>query len=156
MPNLEQRLNVYVPDAAFDLFIVFARFEYAMKRSGFVSRGRRGNAQADWNAFGDAVPDNLFDLIRPRNEIGVILRSPAATLMYSEDGIIEWSDPPAAPENFEQLLKQVKNIRNNLLHGNKQNIDRDRQLVGAALYILNFTYDQLSVTPGFQNFIDQF
>src|SRR3712207_6356752 len=37
-----------------EFFFVFSRFEYALKRAGFVRPDRR-NAEADWDAFGDSV-----------------------------------------------------------------------------------------------------
>ena len=43
-----------------EFFVVFARFEYALKRARFVQRDTADQVQADWDKFANAI-ESSFD-----------------------------------------------------------------------------------------------
>lgn len=131
---------------AWEFFVFFSRFEYALKRSGRYLAGGASRAQPNWDRFGvdneaafwaDAPEDveaavHYFRTTPPRKQV---VRSNA----------LAWSEPQtyeAGPE-LVWLLLMIRTVRNNLFHGGKfplihvEEPSRDSELLLHALTILS-------------------
>jgi hypothetical protein len=148
MNDLEKRFQNLPPEGSkhsiWLFFLAFSRFEYALKRSGFV-RGSSERVEADWDGFAsehryaldpDSDPGlraavNYFEAHPPKKQI---LRGKR----------LSWGD--SAPRGNEPLLcwliQMLRRVRNNLFHGGKfpshpiEDPARDPLLIDHSLMIL--------------------
>lgn len=139
----EKLINGVNSEMVFDYFVVFSRFEYALKRAGFLNTNV-SMAAPDWTAFADEVANKFeklanTDLSRAK---AYLMNNPPKKQI--RDGHrIDWMVPQrgTVPE-VRWLLDLVKIVRNNLFHGGKypRNIQsdpaRDSQLIESCLIIL--------------------
>ena len=129
---------------ACDFLGVFARSEYALKAGGFA-RDIKGHAEADWNAFADAISKS-FDPSKSQDlstAVNYLLTNPPKKQVMRNNKV-EFSE--AAPEKnqskAQQVLVMVRRVRNNLFHGGKflsaptGDDQRDEILVQHSLTIL--------------------
>jgi hypothetical protein len=109
----------------FKFFIVFSRFECALKRSGFAKGDRFGSAMADWDKFGVDVLDPQFangnspEFTQAKE---YLLQSPPRKQAVSKaDQSMKWVENPRRPKESDgqYLLRLVRDVRNNLFHGGK-------------------------------------
>lgn len=130
---------------AWEFFVLFSRFEYALKRSGFL-RPNVSEAQADWGRF---ARENQAAFLERSS---VSLASAAAYYeaepprkQLQRDGRLHWSDPlrPGDGEKpLEFLCRAIVTVRNNLFHGGKfpqfpvQDMSRDEALLQHAKELL--------------------
>jgi hypothetical protein len=110
----------------FRFFILFSRFEYALKRAGFVT----ANAEPAWDDFAkkhrkDFEPDKtaalksacaFFETHPPRKQTCV-------------GGSLSWSRQlkRANEPQLVWLLCMVRRVRNNLFHGGKYPVPHDTE-----------------------------
>ena len=127
---------------ASERFRVFARFEYALKATGFHNGD--GAAEPNWRAFAETIPDALQAQQNPElvKAVAYILEHPPKKQMVT-NGQLEWS--VSAPEtglHSDRVLIYVRRVRNNLFHGGKFNgrwfePERSELLLRHCLTILN-------------------
>lgn len=124
-------------DLVMKFFVFFSRFEYALKKSGYV-RENRGKVEVDWDKY--------------TNEIGSISESktvidakryfldnpPKKQVLFNEQ--LDWKDNQKSnsESDVKYLLRLIKTVRNNLFHGGKMPFDavRDKKLLENALILL--------------------
>ena len=107
---------------AWEFFVLFSRFEYALKRSGFLKLDKPA-AEANWDGFAIEVQDS-FARVQDSNVV--------IALQYYEDhpprkqlqqnGVLRWSEPLKHGDGEKQLVylcRAVSTVRNNLFHGGK-------------------------------------
>ncbi|MGB2963665.1 MAG: hypothetical protein WBB69_06730 [Anaerolineales bacterium] len=132
---------------AWEFFVFFSRFEYALKRVETYLDTEVSYARADWDRFA-SDHGNLF-IPEATPELA------AATSYFQEkpprkqlqqNGGMMWSDPLTFQQNepfLVWLLRNVRVVRNNLFHGGKfplipiSDPSRDRELIGSAKTILD-------------------
>ncbi|MEZ6000350.1 hypothetical protein [Hyphomonas sp.] len=155
--RLEDIIGNKVPPDAFKLFSVFARYEYALKRSGF--RARR-DPFADWEAFAKELPVEFFGRATAIPSARILIEAPPEKLKTNASGGVEWRSDVAPAYDSWTLIQAVKRVRNNLFHGDKHyDRDRDLKLTLASLDVLNCAYEIVAGTEGnerFSNFIIEF
>ncbi len=129
-------------------FVAFSRFEYALKRAGFVKGDRHNNASADWCRFAnERLPTRLADIMDPEfTEASLYLlhEPPGKQIFYEAGRIVRWqaNSQRSRECEAEYLLRLVKDVRNNLFHGGKypdgpvRNQARNKRLLQACLTIL--------------------
>lgn len=150
MVKLEEYYRHKVSNEAYDLFAVFARFEYAMKKGGF--RQQR-SADASWWTFGDSFPADFFDRMKAADAAKIYFEAPPDHLVPDGAGV-DWSKSPKVPQSAREVFESIKIARNNLFHGDKRHDnDRDQRLMIAALFILNSAYEAAKSQPAFSHFI---
>ena len=127
---------------------IFSRFEYALKKTNFLKKGVRGNAEANWDKFAKYLDTKtLLSAVNSKNfQAGVIyfFDHPPKKQIINDNGILGWKDEviPENQQNFEKLLTLVRRARNNLFHGGKfqsgevAGSDRDKKLIKLGLVIL--------------------
>lgn len=117
-------------------FIVMSRFEYAVKRAGYI----QCNGFVAWQRFAKTlekvcVPqdatDDLFMSIKYLDE-----HQPRK--LNSDMSWDDW-DRPGFDSSFSRAFMSITQVRNNLFHGRKgADLDRNDQLIKASLVVLGF------------------
>lgn len=131
--------------SAIEMFVVFARFEYALKSAGYLCRGKR--AAADWRTFADDLPGCF-----PFDEQGNLAQAtqylldnpPRNQVVETVDSlrVLAWAAPQLEGNKMRKLLDVVNGVRNNLFHGGKfppgsaREPGRDSRLIQSCLTIL--------------------
>ena len=152
MVALEEYFRCRVSQDGFDLFAVFSRFEYAMKKGGFR---RKDSSDAAWRTFAAHLPIKFFDEMKGASKASIYFTAPPDHLVANTNGGVDWSGNPRVPHDAASLFESIKTARNNLFHGDKtHNNHRDTELMKAALFILNAAYDAAVKEEKFHEFID--
>ena len=133
-------------DLAAELFRTFARFEYALKATGFHKGD--GVAEPNWRSFAETIPQVFTDPDDAvlREATRYILEHPPKKQMIL-DGMLNWT--VAAPNTDlepDLVLIYVRRVRNNLFHGGKFNgrwfePERSEQLLRHSLVVLRACLD---------------
>jgi len=147
--NLIQSLTGDTGELVLQFFITFSRFEYALKRAGFVKNGAYGNASPDWQRFAKkrleaqlaSIPDTEFTEAK-----SYLLQKPPQRQTYVKSNkSMQWQNNTKRSEEgeVEYLLRLVRDVRNNLFHGGKypekpvsEQSLRNSKLLQACLTIL--------------------
>lgn len=138
----EKTLN----DLAVELFKTFARFEYALKHSGF-HKGE-GSAEPNWFNFALSIESHLQNsqTLELREAIDFMLQH-APKKQVIRNGLLEWEiNVPSTNSNADLILLYVRRVRNNLFHGGKFNgrwfdPERNENLLRRSLIILKACLD---------------
>jgi hypothetical protein len=127
-----------------EFFFVFARFEFALKRtSRFLSTGRGNAAKPAWDKFeteiGAAYPS--LDSEDFRQARGHILgKPPQRQVVFNNE--LRWEALPDKKTEISFLLSCVRTMRNNLFHGGKfpglvvKGAERDLPLLSSGAVVL--------------------
>jgi hypothetical protein len=99
--------------------ILFSRFEYALKRSGYCQKCHE--AKPDWYKFAQDH-NKLFDSqdnSKLNTGVQYILENPPKVQIV-KDGKLDWENRPVKSDNLlKRLVRSIKVVRNNLFHGGK-------------------------------------
>lgn len=107
---------------AIDFFVVFSRFEYALKASGFISGNE--TVSPDWKKFSQKHQEK-FETMLSKNEslqaaVDYLIEHPP-NKQVSRKNKLGWREPSL--EETDPILKKtvelVRIVRNNLFHGGK-------------------------------------
>ena len=128
-----------------DFFSAFAASEYELKVHGFIRRGSE-DAQADWDRYASTIHQRFNIRRAPIAKAWKTLTANPPRKQVVRAGRLAWkpTEKPARASDAEWGLLLVRRVRNNLFHGAKfilgpgDQFVRDRELVEAALVILNF------------------
>ena len=154
-------------DLLLQFFLVFSRFEYALKNSGFVQAGRSRqtapsapSAEPNWNAFAHSIA-NLFtkghntDLNQACEYF--LINPPMRQVLINGNVMWDTTEPDLSLGETERLLLLVRRVRNNLFHGGKfsneafEDTDRQERLLKGSLLVLK---ECLRVSPQVNNAFD--
>lgn len=131
-------------DLVFRFFLVFSRFEYALKRAGFTA-GSSGNAKPGWDSFASKYPSAFNPAQTPELKVAFdYFSAHPPRKQVLDSGSLSWSAPQDRTREpiLTWLLRVVRIVRNNLFHGGKFPIAsipdpaRDPILLRHALTIL--------------------
>ena len=125
-----------------NFFLIFSRFEYALKRSGYA-KGSSGWVKADWLEFGKEVEDkfNTQQCEELRDAVKYLKNSPPKKQIL-KDGQLDWDCPREDEQEILRLINAIKRVRNNLFHGGKYpsmpvtDSSRDRELIKNSIIVL--------------------
>ena len=123
-------------------FLIFSRFEYALKQAGFLKNDR---AKPDWDSFSDKINDylpsrkNEYDEFR--NAIDYLNRCPPRIQIVKERNgkkLLDWKRYKPQGNEACVLTEYIRRIRNNLFHGGKFPFDpeHDIPLINHATTVL--------------------
>lgn len=125
-----------------DFFTTFARFEYALKATGFHNGD--GAAEPNWRLFAESIAD-AFD--HPSNQefieaIDYILKAPPKKQKIDQGNVTWETATPNTDLRADLVLLYVRRVRNNLFHGGKFNghwfePKRSEELLQHSLIILH-------------------
>ena len=130
-------IDIPQPSAtAIRLFSFMARFEFALKESGYVAGEEGKRVSPGWDKFeADVMKTNVFELLRASGAAATLLHSPPRRQIRCGDGL-KWGDPLQIG-NARELCVAVRQVRNNLFHGGKSGADpRDNELCEDAVEAL--------------------
>jgi hypothetical protein len=149
-----------------DFFLSFARFEYALKNTGFYVRhqstqGLPIHAEPDWDRFAVSLRQ-VFDPGRTpelRQAFEYLTLSPPNKQVIV-NGAPAWETPTRDPSvsDIEFALRMVRCVRNNLFHGGKHTNDvhesptRTTELLRSSLTVLG---ECLTLSPGQRQAFDE-
>ena len=102
-------------------FVLFySRFEYALKRSGFIFAADPHRPSANWKDFADQIQSRgaLNAAFRDRAE-ALLKQAPKKQVL--RDGVLRWESLTTGPERtlVERVIDCLRVVRNNLMHGGK-------------------------------------
>jgi hypothetical protein len=138
-------------DLLLEFFLVFSRFEYALKATGFFKHHppappRFPKAEPNWNSFAVSLRQTFDSGASPELQAACeyLLDSPPNQQIIVDD-TVTWETPvrPANETDVEFILRMVRSVRNNLFHGGKYNIEvhedieRTEHLLRCSLTILS-------------------
>lgn len=141
-----------------EFFSVFSRFEFTLKKAGFVSANRGRRAAPDWSRYCKQIGANLST---DGNEglakaIRDLIADPPQVQIAKGNTAIWNSVPLRGNSDVERALDATQRVRNNLFHGGKHTphspAGRDETLVRAALVVLHAC---LSVDDDFRAIYEQ-
>jgi len=134
-----------------EFFLVFSRFEYALKYCGyFVKQPERPerppSAEADWDTFAASLR-TVFDSTKSdelQEACRYLLESPPNKQVILNDALA-WETVTRDPaiSDFEFLVRAIRIVRNNLFHGGKYNLElhetteRTEKLLRSAIVVLH-------------------
>lgn len=133
-------------ESVFEFFVVFSRFEYALKRSRFA-RGDATQIDPGWDQFANAINTSLLQNPLPQlaEAIDYLINEPPRKQVYAPD-LPDWAaacNGTNSTVNAQRLLCLTRAVRNNLFHGGKYptgpvyDTARDEQLLRHCLVLLN-------------------
>ncbi len=125
-----------------EFFTVFSRFEYALKREGFLTTAN-GDANPNWDGFFDRYKDISLRLCTASSDAKHILSNPPMKQIV-RNNVLGWTSANSEDElEYQRLNLFIRRIRNNLFHGGKfpfapvAEPARNEKLIRAALNVLN-------------------
>jgi hypothetical protein len=131
-------------------FMVFSRFEYALKFAGYRYPGRR--AKPSWDDFATAIADPFDAALAPEKTVflGAVayLTDRPPNQQVQEHGQLSWAPFERRDQDdaraVHHVLDAVQQVRNNLFHGGKyfdSQAQRDEALIGASIAVLKTCVD---------------
>lgn len=131
-------------DLAQRVFIEFARFEYCLKRLGYLKKDN-GPAEPDWDKFANTNEmKNLFLLIKENEsenfkKLRYLFDNPPKH-QIARNGCLDWK-PAEKIRSSQDYFSAVRRVRNNLFHGGKFNgnffePERSTDLLESVLFAL--------------------
>jgi hypothetical protein len=132
-------------DLIFRFFAVFSRFEYALKRRGFLKKQEQ--AEADWDSYANQLRGQFATVKAPvfKTAWGYLTSEPPKKQIVNWNSLGWKATVRGNSESIESyLLRLVRTVRNNLFHGGKypypvgpmSDAGRDRRLIESALVVL--------------------
>ena len=128
-------------DEALEFFVLFARFEFAMKRSGKYLKGEIGKkAEPSWHRLARQLQESLFEKVKSEKSVELLFSDPPRRQIVKSAGVADFEDRAMPPTNLQELFHAIKTARNNLFHGGKhaptEDKVRDIKLFKAASLVL--------------------
>jgi len=127
-----------------EFFLIFSRFEYALKQAGFLKNDR---AKPDWNSFSDEINDYLPSRKNKNDEfrkaIDYLNRYPPRIQIVKESNgrnLLDWKSCKPQGNETRVLTEYIRRIRNNLFHGGKFPFEtnKDIPLINSATIVLKY------------------
>jgi hypothetical protein len=138
--DIIEALNV-PKELALGFLGVFSRFEYALKRAGYV-KDKRTHVSPDWVTFGkDLAALDPAALTSVSASCPYLLANPPKKQVLRL-GALDWEALPKEKSQIEDILASIRTVRNNLFHGGKfptgpvEEPLRDKQLITECLAAL--------------------
>lgn len=118
MNLVKQALEAELPKLAMDFFVVFSRFECALKRSGKYAIGDTERVDPDWDGFARDLGTNFLNDVVAQEIAPVLVGKPPKKQVKLLDGTLGWKEMGAV-NNTADLFLAIRRTRNNLVHGAK-------------------------------------
>lgn len=162
---VDQALGGELPKLAIDFFIVFSRFECALKRSITYAAVVRGKISADWDGFARDLGNGFLEVVIAQGIApDLVNMPPKQQVMLPDGGGLGWRETPAV-RNSAELFLAIRRARNNLVHGAKyrdgatwhvdfvEGSERDDMLLDQSLAVLGLALER---SPALQRFFQRY
>jgi hypothetical protein len=141
-------------------FATFARFEHALIQAHYLKHSKTGvTAEAGWAGFAADLGAAFLDNCRADPEVEKLFINPPMLLKVDQGEESSWKKPRAVNSVADCFLL-VKDVRNNLFHGDiYPHSDREERLIIAAQRLLDMAYAAAQAridTPKLQEFCEAF
>jgi hypothetical protein len=130
-------------DLTLEFLVTFARFEFALKKSGYA-RGDNSQVSPDWDVFANDVAKLQPAVLAPVLEASQYLQQHPPKKQILDNGLIRWVDRQGTSGSaIGDVLLSVRTVRNNVFHGGKfpdgmiTDPLRDEQLIRDCLGVLS-------------------
>ncbi|MDK9722329.1 MAG: hypothetical protein OEL53_14220 [Rhodospirillales bacterium] len=130
-----------LPQEATKFFAVFSRFEFAMKRAGYLKSHAEGAAaEPGWDCFARDLTNTFFQTVQNSNSAKVLFDVPPKKQIVQGNSF-DWKKGEDITD-INKLFLAVRCVRNNLFHGGKFLIEpveepsRNKELLRACPAIL--------------------
>jgi hypothetical protein len=112
--------QLHIPrDLTLEFLRTFSRFEYVLKRSGYV-RGDEKRIDADWDRLDRQLSSAEPEMLTPIMESCEYLRTRPPKRQVLENNQLTWKQRGAAGgSELEEALRSLRTVRNNVFHGGK-------------------------------------
>src|SRR5437868_5254313 len=117
MDLVKEALAAELPKLAVDFFIVFSRFECALKRSGEYAVGDEARVSPNWDGFSRDLGSAFLKRVIAEGIAPVLVSKPPKQQVLTAGGL-GWRDLGAV-KNTTELFVAIRRVRNNLAHGAK-------------------------------------
>jgi hypothetical protein len=131
-------------DLVSDFFMLFARAEFALKRSGFLLAGNSNGVIVKWDEFAESLGNKLTNPEDPRirESVRFLQEKPPKKQVYNNSHL-QWKERKCTSLTDPTfVMRSITTVRNNLFHGGKEIVglmaERDRQLVQSSLIVLAY------------------
>lgn len=126
-------------------FATFSRFEYSLKRAGFLKLSQK--AEPNWDEYANSLRGSFLEVQDPafRKAVNFLLNQPPMTQVVSGTNL-DWGNTNlgSGEQHENYILRLVKTVRNNLFHGGKYpnptgpvvDVGRDQELLEASIAVL--------------------
>jgi len=112
-------------------FVVFSRYEYALKASGYIA-GDESHPKADWDKFAKEISESFDKNKSPElcEAIDYLLKAPPKKQLKEQRKLVFKDSPPDQQykSELEKAILLIRRIRNNLVHGSKFDLDNSDQI----------------------------
>ena len=129
-----------------EFFVIFSRFESALKASGFAN-GNAEKVNPNWDTFTASIRDSFDNANRTESVSNAIeyISNHSPRIQNCENGQLGWRDRIFLQNDplINKLSLSIRDIRNNLFHGGKFNgvfqedVSRNYILLEHSIEILN-------------------
>ena len=141
----ERDINLY-----FKFFAVFSRFEYALKKAGFVG-GDDKKLWVNWNEFAKKYAKKFNEAVSEtqnvKKAVDFFKNAPPRKQILKGKTDLDWAHSQKdlkirrgdKEPSLQWLTEMVRRVRNNLFHGGKKMIEsreRDRKLIENSLTLI--------------------
>lgn len=115
---IERIVDAQERNCAVVFFLFFSRFEYALKRAGYVTRRKNGTVEADWKQFAGGHPELMQKALEDKQyskAFKLLQTRPPKKQIVNEKGQLDWKNDNHDQEfNLARAVVLLKRIRNNL------------------------------------------
>ena len=123
-------------------FLSFARFEYALKTSGFLEN--KSYASPDWNAYAESIEAQMNEKPSIQESLEYFVAHPTKS-QDNINGRVQYVETPFENQcsTFTWAIRMIKRVRNNFFHGGKyrdlvvEDSLRNTTLLNHSLIVLN-------------------
>lgn len=155
MDVVAKALEKGLPKLAADFFVIFSRFEFALKQSGQYAIGNDQGVDADWDGFARDLGPAFFQHVNDKGLAPILVGKPPMKQVKLADGSLGWRDMGRVKSTADLFLA-IRRARNNLIHGAKYHdagdgrpdyvagSERNEALLGQALAVMDVA---LRATP---------
>jgi hypothetical protein len=126
MSLFDDALQDKLPEIAVEFFVVFSRFECAMKRIGTYAIGNEKGVDADWDRLAGDVGQLFLDQVITDGIAPTLIGKPPKKQVKLPDGTLGWRDMGPV-QICADLFLAIRRARNNLIHGGKYQDDGSGQ-----------------------------
>ena len=141
-------------EVVMEFFVVFSRFEFALKKAGYLRAGRECRALPDWTTFESRYEDCFDTQSEPKlsEAWDYVYQNPPMRQVVA-DGRLDFETDPRLDDKspFKRATLAVRTVRNNLFHGGKfpnsgvvDDPARKTKLLRTCLRLL---YEMLELAP---------
>lgn len=147
MNLVKEALAAELPKLAMDFFVVFSRFECALKRSEVYAAGNDDKVLPDWDGFARDLGRDFLNNVVAQGIAPVLINNPPKQQVKLASGALGWKEMGAV-NNTADLFLAIRRARNNLAHGAKyqdggaghadfvEGSERDDTLLGQLLAVM--------------------